>query len=115
MAPWVYDPHRGGVKISERLQAELLSMVKEYSHNKAWDLSHQLVLRFKGQFCYMDTVEEKDKRQLPLCRLRHFSKECFSLSLFTYSHDCYEDACFSGGSKTGSVIDALEICEPFII
>ena len=73
MAPWVYDPHSGGVKISVRLQAELLSTVKEYAHDKSWYPAHQLTLRFKSQFCYVDTVESGDTRQLPLCRLRHFS------------------------------------------
>ena len=115
MAPWVYDPHSGGVKISVRLQAELLSTVKEYAHDKAWYPAHQLTLRFKSQFCYVDTIESGDTRQLPLCRLRHFSQDSFSLSLFTYSHERYEPCCFSDGSATGTVFEALDLCEPFIV
>ena len=115
MAPWVYDPHSGGVKISNRLQAELLSKVNAYAKNKAWEPTHDLILRFKSQFCYIDTIEKHDMRQLPLCRLRHFSEDNFSLSLFTYSHERYEPTVFSDGSAMGTLVDALELCDPFII
>jgi len=115
MALWVYDPHSGGVKISIKLQTELLGVVKDYSRGRTWHPSHELVLRFKMQFCYVSTIEIGEDRQSPLCRLRHFNKNRFSLALFTYSNERYEICYFSDGSATGKFIDALELCEPFIV
>lgn len=115
MAPWVYDPHSGGVKIPLTLQTQLLKAAKRFSLGKPWYPSQELVLRFHSQFCYVDTIEVGDKRQFPLCRLRHFTQESFSLSLFTYSQEKYETCYFPNGSPTGTLIDALKACELFII
>ncbi len=114
MAPWVYDPHSGGNKIPPKIQEKLRKLVASYSCERPWYQEHKLVLRFKSQFCYIDTTEAGDKRTFPLCRLRYFSEDNFSLSLFAYSNERYEICFFSNGKETGTLIEALTICEPFI-
>lgn len=113
--PWVYDPQSGGVKIPPRLHEEICKQVESYARARPWYPKIQLKLRFKSQFCYVDTMEEGDGRIFPLCRLRHFNQHGWSLALFTYSNEKYEPCIFPGGKWEGTLEAALKLCEPFII
>ena len=112
--PWVYDPHRGGVKIPKKRHHEILLQVEKYARTRSWYPKIQLKARIKSQFCYVATIEESDVRPLPLCRLRFFRENIWSLALFTYSNERYEPCAFSNGKLEGSLEDALLLCEPFI-
>jgi hypothetical protein len=113
--PWVYDPHSGGVKIPSKMHEEICKQVESFARTRQWYPKIQLKVRFKSQLCYIDTVEEGDDRLLPLCRLRHFDLDRWSLALFTYSNDKYQPCMFQGGKQEGTIEAALKICEPFII
>ena len=63
----------------------------------------------------MDTVEEGDPRPLPLCRLRFFDRDRWSLALFMYSNERYVPCSFADGQMEGTVEAALEVAEPFIV
>ena len=115
MAPWVYAPHSGGQKIPPRLQEEIRKAVADYSCHRPWHPNHQLVVRFKTQFCYIDTISDNDNYHYKLCRLRYFKANDFSLALFIYSHERYEPTVFSNGKQQGTLIEALNLCEPFIV
>jgi len=112
--PWVYDPQSGGVKIPPRIQEELRAEVESFARTRSWYPRIHLSLRFKNQFFYIDMIEEGDGRPFPLCRLRHFTKDRWSLALFTYSHERYEPCVFSSGKWEGRVEEAIALCEPFI-
>jgi len=114
MAPWVYTPHSGGKKIPPNRQEMLRKKIASYSCERPWYPEHQLVARFKSQFCYIDTTDTDDNRTFPLCRLRYFSDDNFSMALFTYSNERYERCFFSNGQESGTLVEALETCEPFI-
>jgi|GWRWMinimDraft_5_1066013.scaffolds.fasta_scaffold55753_1 hypothetical protein len=114
MAPWVYDPQSGGQKIPPRLYEAIGKQAEAFSDAHAWDAQLRLVLRFKSQFCYVDTIREGDERQFPLCRLRHFKPDSWSLALFTYSNERYSPCVLSNGQWTGTFEEALEVCVPFI-
>lgn len=113
--PWVYDPHSGGVKIPPKMHEKICEQVESFAQTRLWYPKIQLKVRFKSQLCYIETIEEGDDRHLPLCRLRHFNLDDWSLALFTYSNDKYQPCNFRDGKETGTITDALEICEPFII
>lgn len=110
---WVYDPHSGGVKIPPLDKTVLLKKVEAFARTRSWYPEIQLQLRFKGQFCYVDTINT-EKRVLPLCRLRYFSKDNWSFAMFAYSNERYEPCAFSNGKLEGTWQDALLVCEPFI-
>lgn len=111
---WVYDPHSGGKKIPPTIFDEICEQVESFARTRPWYPKIQLKVRFKNQFCYIDTTEKGDDRLLPLCRLRHMSRG-WSLALFTYSNDKYQPCVFHDGEQTGTVKAALKICDPFII
>ena len=113
--PWVYDPHSGGVKIPPKIHEEICKQVEAFARTRPWYPKIQLKARFKGQLCYIDTIEEGDNRLLPLCRLRHFNLDRWSLALFTYSNDKYQPCAFRNDKQEGTIEAALKICEPFII
>ena len=115
MPPWVYDPHSGGIKIPPHLHDGLCQRAGAFARTRPWYPRIQLKLRFKNQFCYVDTIEEGDKRLLPLCRLRHFTPHRWSLALFTYSNERYVPCLFSDGQWEGTLEAALEIGDPFVL
>ena len=112
--PWVYDPHSGGTKIPPKNHEEICKQVESFARSRPWYPKIQLKLRFKSQFCYVDTVEEEDGRLFPLCRLRHLYSG-WSMALFTYSNERYEPCIFPDGKWEGTIEAALNLCEPFII
>lgn len=115
MAPWVYDPHSGGNKIPPKIQEKLRTQAASFACERPWHPAHKLELRFKSQFCYIETIETGDNRKFPLCRLRYFKEDDFSLALFMYSNERYEICYFQNGRQTGTLVEALTICEPFIV
>lgn len=112
--PWLYDPHSGGVKIPLKLHEEICKRAERYACTRPWYPKIRLKIRFKNQFCYVDTIEEDGGRFFPLCRLRYFHDDCWSLSLFTYSHERYEPCIFPSGEWEGTMEEALKVCDPFI-
>jgi len=111
---WVYNPHSGGTKIPPENHEEIYKQVEAFARSRPWYPKTQLKLRFKNQFCYVDTVEAGDERFFPLCRLRHIHRG-WSLALFTYSNERYEPCVFSDGKWEGTIEAALKLCEAFII
>lgn len=115
MSLWVYDPQSGGSKIPSQIHEALRKQAESFARTRSWYPRIQLKLRFKNQFCYVDTIEEGDERLFPLCRLRHFNKHGWSLALFTYSNERYVPCLFLDGKWEGTFEAALEVCDPFII
>ena len=76
MKRWTYDPHSGGSKIPLKRHEEICKQLESFERTRPWYPDIQLKVRFKGQFCYIDTLEKRDgeDRLFPLCRLRHLSR-----------------------------------------
>jgi hypothetical protein len=115
MAYWVYDPQSGGIKVPPRIQEDLCGQAESFARKYEWHASVDLKLRFRGEFCYVDTCEKGSGRVFPLCRLRHFDKNNWSLAMFMYSNERYEPCLFSDGQWEGTFEAALEVCEPFVV
>jgi len=113
MLAWVYDPQSGGSKISPQTREVLCRQADSFANTRPWFPRIQLKLRFKNQFCYVDTIEAGE-RVLPLSRLRHFKPDRWSLALFMYSNDRYEPTFFPDGKSEGTFEMAMGVCDPFI-
>ena len=83
MKQWTYAPHSDGSKIPPKIYEEICKQVDTFASTRPWYPDIQLKVRFKGQFCYIDTLEKRDEddRLFPLCRLRHLSRG-WSMALF---------------------------------
>lgn len=94
---WVFDPHSGGAKISERTRLRIVARIETYAAKRYAGKYTRLDCRFRGPLCYVDAYiepEEPSKKLLKLtgetreqflerirsapvhlCRLRHFDEE----------------------------------------
>jgi hypothetical protein len=114
MKTWAYNPHTGGKKIQPTLHKEICQKAERYARRRPWYPKIQLKIRFKNQFCYIDTVSEGDGRVFPLCRLRNLLRG-WSMALFTYSNERYEPCRYPSGEWEGTIEEALRVYDPFII
>ncbi len=55
---WVYDPHRGGVKISERVKERTRQRILAYAEQHYHGKYVRIDVRFRRQFCYIDAYTE---------------------------------------------------------
>ena len=111
--PWVLSSSSGGIKIPPSAYTEISTRVSAYASSRPWNSSHKLQLRFKGQFCYVDSVE-KDGTICPLGRLRYFQMEKWGLALYTYSNERYEP-CLLPKGMFGSLEEVISVCEFYLI
>ena len=114
---WVFDPHSGGVKLSQSRKIEVEKRIKKYFNRNLMDKCDRVEVRFRGALCYVTALRtESDGEQFrfPLCRLRHFDMERWSVSLFTWSNEKYEPCIFPSGEWVGTVADCLELGTTFL-
>ena len=137
MAPWVYDPHSGGVKISERVKQRTKQRIFAYAEQHYAGKYTRLDVRFRGQFCYIDAYTEPhvppdfpppgwgESREehlerlrhthTHLCRLRYFGDEDrWSMAFYTYSHEAYEPCFFNTGSDHGTPEEAFDTAAVYL-
>lgn len=113
MGLWVYAPHSGGQQIPKKDHEKIRMQANNFAMTRSWYSKYTLQLRFKSQFCYINALDKKKKIVFPLCRLRYFDKNRWSLGFFTYSNDKYEPCAFSDGDM-GTLEEAIEICEGYL-
>jgi hypothetical protein len=132
MAPWVYDPHSGGVKIPLSVQERTRHRILAYAQANYAGKFTRLDIRFRKQFCYIDAYTEPEVgpnwpppdyhetrdefierlRNTPthLCRLRYFGDEDrWSMAFYTYSNERYEPCFFRNGTFHGTPEEAFDI------
>jgi hypothetical protein len=115
--PWVFDPHSGGIKISPNRKVEVEKRIHSYVDQNLKDKCDRIEVRFRGALCYVVAYRnEIDGREFrfPLCRLRHFELERWSISLFTWSHEKYEPCIFPSGEWFGTIDECLELGATFL-
>ena len=111
---WHLDPHSGGTKIPHAMFEELRTQVHAYEKTCSWYPQHSIKLRFKSQFCYVDSFEE-GKNLSPLCRLRYFKLRGWSFAFFTYSSERYEPCIFPSGEWFGTIEQAIQASSLYLI
>ena len=134
---WASAPHSGGVDITPALQQTVKQQITEYAQEKYAGKFTRLDFKFRGPFCYIDAYEEPQvgkthptaslgetrnqyiqrMRTTPthLCRLRHFSREQWSVAFYTYSNEKYEPCIYPDGSWFGSMEDAFDIGATYLM
>ena len=112
---WVYDPHSGGNKIPANVRDQICNEIERYASKQSWNLEAQLKVKFSGCFCYLATISSDSEGPMPLCRLRYFSKDRWSLALFMYSSEKYEPSCLYSGKMVGCLKESLESCKDFVV
>jgi hypothetical protein len=94
MKVWMYDPNSGGKKIPPTMHDEICKQVQKYACARTWYPKIQLKVRFKNQFCYIDTISEGDERVFPLCRLRNkvhgWSLALSLTAMIVINHACFQ-------------------------
>lgn len=81
--PWYFDPQSGGNKIPVDRYEKLRAQAEAFERTRGWFPRCHLSLRFKGQFCYVDVLEQEEAASSPLARLRYFQDNKWSLDFFT--------------------------------
>lgn len=128
MAPWVYDPHSGGIKISARVKESTQRRILTYAEEHYAGKYNRIDVRFRNYFCYIDaylepcvpekfdqkleelygcTREERIEflRKVPthLCRLRyHGDEEKWVMAFYSYSNNSYQPSVFDNGTFHGT-------------
>lgn len=130
MAPWVRDPHSGGVNIPPALRKETEQRLRAYAQKKYAGTYTTLGIRFRGPFCYVDAFKEPDPHEKPpagfgesleeyrqrlretpthLCRLRYCGRNEWSVAFYTYSHETYEPCVFQSGKFYGTPEEGFDV------
>jgi len=114
MCPWFLpSPNAGGTKIPPEQYPSIIRKANAYMVTRPRKSLVKLQLRFKNQFCYVDSLE-KDGTISPLGRLRYFRDDKWAAAFYTYSNDRYELCCLPNGKWFGSFEEALSICETYL-
>jgi hypothetical protein len=114
---WVFNPHSGGVKISQYRKAEVERRIFKYADQHWMDKCDRIEVRFRAEQCYVVVwkIEPDGKEfRFPLCRLRHFDEERWSIALFTWSNEKYEPCIFPSGEWFGTIEECLELGQSFL-
>ena len=114
---WVFNPHSGGVKISSLRKVEVENRIRTYADQKLKDKCDETEVRFRGTLCYVSALRtEPDGNQFrfPLCRLRHFDLERWSIALFTWSNERYEPCILPSGEWFGTIEECLQLGTTFL-
>lgn len=106
---WCFDPHSGGTRIPKEMHSKIIKDVHDFEKTRAWYPRIRLDIRFKSQFCYINTIE-KEENLSPLLRLRYFNTD-WSIGFFSWASERYEPCVFQSGEWLGSIEDAIKLCE----
>jgi len=121
----------GSIHIPQEIRSLIMDQIlARYDERYSSGTNHMLLnIRFRGQFCYIGSLHEppdpndcslkgetRDEylnrfrsTPAPLCRLRYFSPEQWSVSLYNYCKDLYEPSVFLSGSWEGTPEEALDL------
>ena len=114
---WVFDPHSGGVKISPYRKAEVENQIQSYADQNSKGKCDRIEVRFREALCYVVAWKKESdgtEFRFPLCRLRHFDIERWSISLFTWSNEKYEPCILPSGEWFGSIEECLGLGATFL-
>ncbi len=113
MKVWCFSPQSGGVKIPQNVRVEVECRIQSYAQKQSWYQSFQLKTVYRGQFCYLYSLEG-EQEALPIGRLRHFNINKLSLVYYTYSNETYQPCVFSNGEWVGTIEQAIDVCAMYL-
>jgi len=101
--------HSEGDKIPKEMFEAIKEQVGSFEKTRKWFPKIKLKVRFKSQFCYLDSIEENNNIS-PLCRLRYFKNHGWSMAFYAWSIEKYTPCSFGSGD-IGTIEDAIKACE----
>lgn len=127
---WQHDPHRGGRTVPDTVRAATRAAIIDHGGHHFAD--REISVRFKAQFCYVDgslepvhalpasatgesgaeSAEQRESAEselTPLCRLRFFSPDRWSLAIYSYAHETYDPSVFATGEFFGPACDGFDL------
>lgn len=124
---WHQDPHRGGRPVPDPVRAATAAAIID--HGRRHFADREIAVRFKAQFCYVDGTlepvpaptgagaagaetarpESPASDLMPLCRLRFFGPDRWSLTLYSYAHETYDPTVFGTGEFFGPACDGFDL------
>jgi hypothetical protein len=110
---WVREPVK--IKITETEKADITKQVLEFSKTRIWCDKYQIVLRFKGEFCYLYELQIGADMPSPLGRARYLGNATWNIDFYAYSSERYMPCAFPGGSMTGTIEEAIMTCELYLL
>ena len=120
--------------MSPAVRSETERRIREVAERRFKGAYTRLDFRFRGALLYIDaytepvipkklpedwpeTRAEFEERlrstPIPLCRLRHYSQDCWSLAMYMYSSEKYETSVFASGDFWGKAEDGFELAAGF--
>lgn len=113
---WVFDPHSGGIKLTDSRKNQVKNRISRLAADIYGDRCSCVKIRFRTQLCYVDAITDSDEgdKVYPLCRLRHFDLERWSISLFTWSNEKYEPTIFPSGEWFGTLEECIHLSGQFL-
>ena len=113
---WVFDPHSGGVKLSEARKSQVRDRIIDLAERLYAGRCSRVEIKFRQQFCYLAAVVKEDDSEIrqQLCRLRHFDLEKWSIALFTWSNERYEPCIFPTGEWFGTLEECVSLGGSFL-
>lgn len=111
---WCISPHSGGNKIPPTIQQAIIKKAEAYAATRPWHTKFELKLRFRSHFCYLDAKEIGGDLS-PIGRLRYFSIDRWSLGFYTFSNETYQPCAFANGDLFGTIEQAIDICEFYMV
>jgi hypothetical protein len=115
---WMFDPHTGGAKLSPGRKVEVENRIQRYVSQNLKDKCARIEVRFRGPLCYVTAWRRRsdgEEFRFPLCRLRHFDMQRWSIALFTWSNEKYEACIFPSGEWFGTIEECLELGTTFLM
>ena len=109
MRGWKQSPDAGGVRIPVAVKKETRARLLEHAEKNYAGSYKELIVRFRGCFCYVDALRDDDDVPLHLCRLRYFRQDQWSLGFYAYSSEKYELATYPSGDFYGTPEEGLDV------
>ncbi|MEK7486777.1 MAG: hypothetical protein AABZ60_20840 [Planctomycetota bacterium] len=115
MRGWAFNPNSGGTKIPDEIKKEVekrLLLAAKIKFKK----DPKLRVRFKNQFCYVDSNQDSVE-PVPLCRLRYSEfkePKAWSIAFFAYSSEKYEPCVYPSGEWHGTPEEALDVVSVYL-
>ena len=97
---WSIDGHSDGDKIPKEMCSEVTQQVESFEKTRPWYPRLRIRTRFRTHFCYIELIE-KDGSFSPLCRLRYFKNNGWSVAIYLWGCDRY----LAVGSKAGDFFE----------
>ncbi len=133
--PYLYDMHEGGRAIPDSIRTRTENRICRFAEERLASRYRELVIRFRGQFCYLDlrepgpvisdwrgsgsgttgddTDEYRGEALVHLGRLRYFGNpDRWSFALYKEESETYEPTDFASGEAAGAPEDAIELIVP---